>query len=190
MFKEQNFNETLISTTVKILDYKSMEQKEERKNIVEFIKQRFIERYFTPLCQESNKKNGFCTMAVCCLMIEALESFRRGWNNSKGNSELAFCSFFDSNDELKDFHGKAHEFYIHIRCGILHQAETTGGWHIRRRGKLLYPLTKTINATKFYNILEKCLDNYCNELLQAEWNAKIWKNFRKKMKAIIKNCQS
>lgn len=40
-------------------------------------------------------------------------------------------------------------FFTDIRCGILHQAETRGGWKIQRKGTLLDDHNKTMNATVF-----------------------------------------
>jgi hypothetical protein len=74
-------------------------------------------------------------LAVCCLMVEALESFRNGWKGTqgiKGGCEAAFRSFFEAHDQFKDLRPVASEFFKHVRCGILHQAETTGQWTVNR----------------------------------------------------------
>jgi len=135
---------TLLSKTVTVSDYLQMEKEKSKVEIVKFIKSRFTERYITPLRCDPDLKHGFCTMAICCLMIEALESFWRGWDNSRNQSELAFCSFFDRNHNLRVFDGYVTDFYKNVRCGILHQAETMNGWHIRRDGFLVDTQTKTI----------------------------------------------
>lgn len=66
------------------------------------------------------------------------------------------------------------------------------GWHIRRDEDLpLFDIqTKTINATLFHDEMENCLNYYCSTLEQEDWESTTWKNFRKKMKAIISNCSS
>lgn len=177
-----------LSSSVTVSQYRKLEKEQNQSEIIAFIRERFTERYISPL--KSEPKHGFCTMAVCCLMIEALESFWRGWPNSNGKSELAFCSFFSRSDELKEFRAHSQEFYKHIRCGILHQAETTGGWHILRKGVLFDSGTKTINATRFHSRLEKSLKAYCDALDKAAWDDDIWKNLRRKMDAICKNCEA
>ena len=171
---------------ITIAQYRELVVGRKKDEIADFIRQRFTERYITPL--ETEKKNGFCIMAVCCLMIETLESFYHGWPNTKNKSESAFCFFFDRNAQFSAFHGHAHNFYSHVRCGILHQGETTGGWLIRRGGHLFDSSSKTINATKFLNTLKSSLNNYCNDLKGAEWNDALWKNLRRKIDAIVKNC--
>jgi len=77
-------------------------------------------------------------MAVSCLMIEALECFLQGWSSSENRSKAAFCLFFDAHDQFKDLRGYGQHFYKNVRCGILHQAETTGGWRIRRDKSCLF----------------------------------------------------
>ena len=51
----------------------------DRAKIADGIHRRFLERYLDPVSEPSKKRHGFTIMAVACLMIEALESFRRGW---------------------------------------------------------------------------------------------------------------
>ncbi|MDX2272226.1 MAG: hypothetical protein NW237_09815 [Cyanobacteriota bacterium] len=180
--------QTLLSKNVSVADYLQMEKEKDKPKIIEFIKLRFTERYITPLRCDPKLKHGFCTMAICCLMIETLESFWQGWDNSRSRSKLAFCSFFARNQNLSAFQGYAESFYKNVRCGILHQAETMDGWHIRRDGSLFEVKTKTINATSFHNEMENCLEYYCLTLEKEDWNSETWSNFRKKMQAIISHC--
>lgn len=127
-------------------------------------------------------------MAVCCLLMETLEAFRQGWEDTEGKSKQAFCFFIDANDELRALRGNAQEFYEHVRCGILHQGETTGGWFIHCEGSLFNSATRTMNATRFLLAMEKCLRRYCEELRKEDWDADLWRKLRKKMSAVIVNC--
>jgi len=184
----------LLSSSVTIAKYRRLEAEKNRAAIADFIVERFTERYITPLRGDPTIKHGFCTMAISCLMIEALESFWQGWPDTRWRSGEAFRSFFqrcsDQGLELGNFAGDslADDFHQGVRCGILHQAETTKGWRIRRRGPLYNPSTKTINATKFHDELEKALQIYCDTLKQADWDSAVWQNLRKKMVAVIENC--
>lgn len=174
--------------TVTVDDYHRMVQQKQKDEIIELILNRFDERYIAPLLAiPAKQKNGFCSMAICCLMIETLESFWRGWGDTRSNSELAFCSFFDRSNNLKDFRGYAREFYKNVRCGILHQAETTGGWKIRRTGVLFDSATVTINATEFHKQMSLCLNDYCASLKREDWMSELWKNLRSKMKRVCNN---
>ncbi len=181
---------TLLSSSVKISDYKEFVETQNSEKIIEFIKQRFSERYIMPMRVEKYKKNGFTIMAISCLMIEALESFYQGWNNSNRKSQLAFFNFFDRNDNFLFIRDYSQEFYKYVRCGILHQGETTNGWHIRRDGKIFNETTKTINAKLFHDQIEASLTNYCKKLEHEEWSSNLWENLRKKMNAICNNCES
>jgi hypothetical protein len=185
---EPMYCDTLLSKKTKISDYRKMEEEKNKTEIINFIRSRFTERYITPLRCDKELKHGFCTMAICCLMIETLESFWQGLDNSSGRTERVFKSFFDRSNNLIAFSGYEKDFYENVRCGILHQAETKNGWLIYRKGSLFDPETKTINATKFHNQMEKCLDEYCLTLEYKDLDDEIWKNFRKKMDAIISNC--
>lgn len=128
-------------------------------------------------------------MAISCLMIEALESFHQGWETSDGKSNAAFCSFFGWADPFKQFREYDQQFYKHVRCGILHQAETTGGWMVVRNGPLFEQATLTINATQFLRNLHGVLDKFCDDLKVTPWNSVAWKNVCKKMNTICENCR-
>lgn len=181
--------EPLLSSSTSVPQYKEMEKDKDVDGIVRFVKERFEERYIKPF--DSNPhKNGFIMMASACLMIESLESFWQGWKKSP-NSALAFCQFFERNSYFDEIRGLSLEFYTHVRCGIMHQGETTGGWHIRRDLKKLFDkTTKTIDATIFLKEIKKALSDYCNILQKESWESERWVKFRKKMKAICNNTQS
>lgn len=183
----------ILSSSVTVSDYRQFEADKDRRKIATFIWERFTERYIKPLRVDPTKKHGFCTMAICCLMIEALESFWEGWPDTDRRSEKAFNSFFrrcsKNKSELGIFFDQANNFYKGVRCGILHQAETTKGWRIRREGSLFNHSAKTVNATRFHDELEKALRFYCDTLEQWDWDSEVWRNLRKKMKVVIENCR-
>lgn len=156
--------------------------------IAEAIHCRFTSRYVDPV--RGRRRHGFTIMAVSCLTIEALESFRKGWESTRGKSCEAFASFFKAFDQFKAFADCSGDFYTHVRCGILHQGETTGGWRIRRDGSpLLDRDARTINADCFLESLGNVLDAFCNSLKQSDWNGSDWANVRKKLDTIVENCE-
>lgn len=175
-----------------------MIQRQDRYALVSLIRDRFTERYITPIEKIPGKppedfKNGFCTMAISCLMIEALASFWKGRRETpRGEGGRTFTWFFEQSQHatLADFKRHGVPFYTNVRCGILHQGETTGGWKIRRTGNLFGPTPAklTINATKFHRALAKCLDAYCKELEAGAWDGPVWLAFKWKMDTICKNC--
>lgn len=180
---------TRLSASCTVARYLSLKAAKDRKAIAEFVENRFEERYLGPIIDVSPAiKNGFTIMAVSCLMIEALESFRRGWKDSKNKSELAFCSFFSRWDEFIEFRPVSEGFYKHVRCGILHQAETTGGWRIVRSGPIFNG--STVNASRFVKALRSVLKQYASSLSTEDWESEIWQAFRKKMDAVCQNTKA
>jgi len=132
----------------------------ERKKISKFVYDRFYRRYLMPFEKVYPEFNsGFAQMAACCLMIEALESFRHGWNNTMKDAKKPdgsrkyggeiFEDFFVRYEDFKDFRGWGARFYLSIRCGILHQAEVQNGWIIMREGTLFDEPSRIINSTIF-----------------------------------------
>jgi hypothetical protein len=164
--------------------------------IAEMIYHRFFGRYIKPFLFDDRRyktfyKSGFAMMASSCLLIEALESFYEGLEETPvRENEKMFKSFFDREEAFRVFGGTG--FYKHVRCGILHQGETTGGFTIERTqtGKLFDSGKKRINALVFLAGLEGSLASYRKLLLKSEWDSEVWDNFRRKMRFIINHCST
>lgn len=173
-------------------DYLDAVDVRNREVIADAIHRRFVERYLQPASDSVGPGRGFTMMAIGCLMIEALESFRRGWTDTRkpGRGQEAFRSFFAAHDAFGPFRGHARDFYEGVRCGILHQAETTLGWRSRRDGPLLDVSggVRTINARRFVQALGRTLDGYRDRLKAAAWEDEVWIFLRKKMKRVCRNC--
>ncbi|MGH7307082.1 MAG: hypothetical protein ACREK6_00135 [Candidatus Rokuibacteriota bacterium] len=182
-----------LATGFTVADYFAAVGKQDRATIADAIHRRFRERYLDPVSDNNAPRHGFTMMAVGCLMIEALESFRRGWpdTSQRGQGEHAFCSFFDAHTAFAIFRGHARDFWRGVRCGILHQAETSLGWRIRRDGELLTMTSgaRVINATLFVAALGTVLDDYREALNGANWDSEIWECLRTKMKKVCANCE-
>jgi hypothetical protein len=101
-------------------------------------------------------------MVICCLVIEALESFYQGNADTRGAGEKTFGEFFARPTPLSVFgheYGEGADwFYKNISCGILHQSETKGGWRIHRKDLLLDTSQKSINAAAFLSKLRKTVE--------------------------------
>ena len=165
-----------------------------KQKIAEMIYHRLYGRYIKPFLFNDDQykkhyKHGFSMMASACLLVEALESFYQGLEVSpRGKNKQMFVSFFKRETAFRNLNGG--EFYDHVRCGILHQAETTGGFTISRdeEDSLFDSSTKRINAHKFLVCLKESLKRYEKLLLESTWDSEIWDNFRRKMRFIIDNC--
>lgn len=183
--------ELRLSTSVTVTKYRELEKAKDRNGLADFVYERLSERYIVPV--NSGAKNGFAMMACACLLIETLECFYNGWKTSDGvgSGETVFKGFFGRSKRLADFEPEAKSFYECVRSGILHQGETKCGWRINRKkgAPVLDANTKTIQATKFLNRLDACLCDYRALLKEAHWKSEDWRNFRRKMNAIIKNSE-
>ena len=180
---------------ISIEAYRQLVLDKNKVEIANFIYGRLHSRYIKPFqfsdsVFEKKYKNGFAMMANYCLLIETLVSFKQGWGDSDRKSPNAFIIFFASDDNFKELRDKGSQVYKNIRCGILHQGETTGGWRITRKGTEFYNLeSNTIDAVLFSNKIEKSLKDYKEELKKEEWDSEIWDNCRVKIKKIISNCE-
>jgi hypothetical protein len=177
----------MLSSTVSVARYRELEQTRQRASIARFVEQRFRERYIIPVSCEGT--HGFSILANCCLMIEALESFYQGWENTELMSRQAFESFFKREPRFQVFQPRCDDFYYDVRCGILHHAETKGGWRIGDSGPLLDEESLTINAVEFLRQLGICLAAYTEILCNQAWDTDEWVRFRKKMDHVIEHCR-
>jgi hypothetical protein len=168
----------------------------------DFIRRRLYERYIDPVkalnlhADTKEKKNGFYIMAASCLLIETLVSYWRGWETTEpckdakgkkvpGKSSRAFRLFFRTQPRFRELRGT--RFYKHVRCGILHQGETTGGWTVERTGPL-FDGKNCINATRFHNQVALATSDYVRVLRNPPAGSKWRRNFDGKMRAVIANC--
>lgn len=188
------FDSNGIKQTITISNYNDFVLNQDKNAIADFIFQRLHSRYLKPFQFKDGIfidqfKNGFSIMANCCLLIETLQSFKNGWEDSANKSGLAFKQFLSTEPNFEVFKNKEKEFYTNIRCGILHQGETTGGWTINRAGTNLFDnKTLIVDSIVFAKELEKSLTNYCNKLESEKWDSETWDNFRTKMRRVISNC--
>lgn len=178
--------------TVSVEQYNEALAAVDKKEIANMVYHRLHARYLKPFLfkdkiYKNEYKNGFSIMANCCLLIETLHSFKNGWSDSNGRSGQAFKDFFNSDKNFKELKSRGNEIYVNIRCGILHQGETTNGWKIDRDDKTLID-GKTIHAVTFLKRLEKSLEEYRDSLQNEKWDSELWDNLRRKMRKIISNC--
>ncbi|WP_419146833.1 hypothetical protein [Pseudoalteromonas 'SMAR'] len=178
-----------LSSSFSSEDWQELKGSQDKAQIITVLRHRYSERYFEPF-KKNESKHGFSMMAVSCLVIESLISLKHGWKKTNKPGRVIFEEFFSTSQHLTDFTGLGADFYQHIRCGILHQAETTGGWRIRRGCSL--PLvcsdTKVIHATKFLNRLEKEFENFLTELGGQEFASPQWSKVVRKIDHIVANC--
>lgn len=147
----------------------------------DYFVQRLDLRYLTPIkvLQENGtyQGEGFSIVAIQCSLIEFLESTAEGityrwlpkgqslgpyeYSSSKGifvaflGKRSPFSSTFDENAAL--------DFYANVRCGLLHEARTKGGWRIRAdgpNGTVADVKKRTVYRNNFQRGLLEYIDSY------------------------------
>lgn len=179
-------------TAITVKGYAKLHAAKDRQKIADMIRLRFTERYLDPALDNS-KRHGFSILAIGCLMVEALESFRNGWKKTSGcpgGGAGVFRGFFSAHKEFKDLEPVADKFYKHVRCGILHQAETTGGWRVHLSSPLFLESggVPRLSASEFGKRLRVVLERYADDLAKADWRAPIWRKARRKLRHVCRNC--
>jgi hypothetical protein len=111
-------------------------------------------RYLNPLkvLQKNGTRQGegFSIVAIQCSLIEFLESTLQGMSyrySRNGNPPLGMYEYSNSGLMFESFltnrtpfngavtQQHAHDFYVSVRCGVLHEARTKNGWIIRAKSK-------------------------------------------------------
>lgn len=177
-------------TEITVRRYQEMHAAKDCASIAAMVELRFRERFLDPIL-DSPTRHGFAMMAICCLMVETLESFRNGWTKTtdKGGGEV-FCSFFQAHEQFAELRPVAHEFYRAVRCGILHQAETTNSWRVHREPGFFEDKggVRWLSAFEFGNHLDTVLASYKKTLVESDWDSPTWVNARKKLQSVCRNC--
>jgi hypothetical protein len=193
----------------------SLNNEQSRMDLIDFVRARHNERFFGSLHllakePSAEQRHGFAIMALCCLLVETMESYRRGLpstntgelrrinractNGLKVPDEYTipdesewpkqggevFKGFFDSN---RDFFGSTDgvKFYEAIRNGLLHQGQTKDGWRILRIGRLWDEEGKILNRDLFVQKLEEYFNSSLARLRTSDWNKGDWPKVRRKI---------
>ena len=119
-----------------------------REAFEDFYETRLSLRYLHPIevLQQNGtfQGEGFAIVAIQCSLIEFLESTEQGKNYRyvRGGESLGLNEYKSSQDMFVAFLAgrapfsgafndvTAKDFYIGVRCGLLHEARTKNGWRI------------------------------------------------------------
>jgi hypothetical protein len=130
------------------------------------------------------KGEGFAILTIQCSLIEYLESTiqgtkyryaRRGqelgqWEYS-GSREI-YVKFLSARPPFNSYFDEtlAIDFYVNVRCGLLHEARTKGGWVVHACDRkdpntIVDRAQKTVYRDGFQNGLNSFVDWYYKELI-------------------------
>ncbi len=188
--------ETYIAGTKTPEDWKSLRPRLQAGNnraawetaFADFYLARLNLRYFNPIKLLQNhgtfQGEGFSIVAIQCSLVEFLETtiqgtsyryLRRGetlgpYEYSKSGD--VFISFLTKREPFRQVFdtAAATAFYEHIRCGLLHEARTKGGWKIWAQSPNAKPIdanTKIVFRDDLQTAFEKFLQVYRSDLLTS-----------------------
>jgi len=177
-----------------------------KSDIIQFLRVRHEERFFDPIRHLTSSRNkqgyGFAIMALCSLLIETIQCYRYGLPSTNSgelkqlgipqaerkDGKTAFKEFFlTPQHQLLFPNVDGVDFYSNIRNGLLHQAQTKGGWKIKTDQTVLCSLTdKIIDRDKFARALKKAFQGYLGELEQHDWADDIWSKAAHKICWLVK----
>jgi hypothetical protein len=167
--------------------------------MVEIFQDRMEGRFFKPIRLIANdcvigEFSGFSILALDCLIIETLNQFYSGLDETEGLHKMAFWKFFKNSDFFKGHFSrkKAFTFYSHYRCGILHQAQTKKKSVVRiDQSTMIQSVGKDISEglivdrALFHKALEQEILSYMERLKRGgNENCELRANFIKKMNII------
>jgi hypothetical protein len=158
-----------------------------RRAACDYFHTRVATRYLDPIAAimklKRNQGEGFSIVAIQCSMIEFLESTVQGvsycyrpWGSATqlsaheySDSQLLFVDFLRKREPFKeDFKTKriAQDFYVGVRCGLLHEAKTKNAWLIQANGPAVIGLQpkKILYRNNFQKALEEFIRSYETDL--------------------------
>ncbi len=194
-----NLDDISISPKYRVSDWENARNKNDWSLMVDIFTDRIEGRYLKPIRliekdDDISEFSGFAILALDCLIIETLNQFYKGMDETVGEHRLAFWEFFKKSEFFKESFSrkKAFVFYSHFRCGILHQAQTKNKSLVRIEcEKMIEPISShlsyglIVDREKFHDALESEIKSYKEKLESCgdEWDS-LRKNFIIKMNII------
>ena len=157
--------------------------------IEHFLHDRLFTRYIDPIesirIRGGSKGEGFAIVTIQCALMEFLESSAQGKNYRfarRGDPPLSANEYTGSREMFTSFLSKrqpfnaifdeilAGDFYEGVRCALLHEACTKGGWTIQKRSENGVPVssqTKVLFRDNLHESLLSYIQNYEGALLRS-----------------------
>ncbi|MBB4443496.1 MULTISPECIES: hypothetical protein [Rhizobium] len=145
---------------------------------------RLNSRYLDPIRwiqeRELRQGEGFTILTIQCALIEFLAALRLGFRFERGNYKHgddfrywdSKCLFVDFLRHVAPFADhftarQALKFYVDVRCGLIHEAQTKGQWVVKSAcgsDRMIDFTTFTVNRDIFSDKIAEYLDHYQQEL--------------------------
>lgn len=159
---------------------------------VAILKDRIEGRYINQIDLLSNdiNSNGFTIMALNCLLIETLYQFKEGKDKTPTRQNKEVYSDFLMQEFPHEFNAKniADSFYINIRCGILHSAQTKNESRLSDREDVVVTFegnTLVVSVNGVSSLLKAYFERYLQKLSNPD-EVTLRNNFINKMKFVCR----
>jgi hypothetical protein len=137
--------------------------------VISAIRRRIDERFLIPVKELSRfddedelpYRPGFAIVALDCLLIDTIQSFREGRVSTGDVSPAHSFKTFLSSHRFQDFANRDRsDFFQYVRNAVLHNGETRKDWKIRIDTKHMLERdpttrTRTINRQQFHRAIEE-----------------------------------
>lgn len=185
-----------VSPNYRVMDWSNAMRSDDWVKMVAIFRDRLDGRFLEPVdhiaaAPEIGEFAGFSIMALDCLLVETLNQFYQGLDETPRGHKEQFWKFFCASEHFQpDFTKEVSDiFYSHVRCGLLHQAQTKKGTLIRAdQGKMVNPAPGgvangiIVDRVLFHNALKQEIETYIGNLgSDDEANENLRTNFIRKM---------
>lgn len=151
---------------------------EDWRKVLSAFQRRIRERFLKPIadlarndkCDVLPTRPGFAILALDCLLIDTIQSFREGRVSTGEISPAASFKAFLRSPWFANFKADDRsEFFHYVRNGLLHNGETRGDWKVRIDSPSMLvkdraPKTRTINRRLFHAGVLREFRTLCREL--------------------------
>lgn len=159
--------------------------------VIAALRRRIDERFLQPVRvllerRQEHVVPGFAALALDCLLIDTIQSFREGRTSTGEVSPARSFRDFLRAAPFSDFNNEDRSSFFHyVRNALLHNGETRGDWRVRADGPAMLTKrgrTRIINRTLFHSAIESEFTKYCQEL--ANGPADVREKFLRRMNSI------
>jgi cation transport regulator ChaC len=169
---------------------------QEWSEVLDAFQRRIEERFLRPIIELLkvydqdlvSTRPGFAILALDCLLIDTIQSFREGRVSTNEVSTAVSFRNFLSRPIFNSFSNRDRQEFIHyVRNGLLHNGETRGDWKVNIRHQTMLfadPNTgsRTINPRLFHAAIVEEFEAYRDELEVGSPECR--KRFLRRMDAI------
>jgi hypothetical protein len=145
--------------------------------VIDVFRRRIDERFLLPiallLSPQAGSVPGFAILALDCLLIDTIQSFREGRvTTGEIRPGRSFKNFLRSPRFTAFSSRDRDDFFHYVRNGLLHNGETRGDWKVRADTVNMLTKaasgTRTVNRTLFHEAIVAEFNEYCAKVSSGD----------------------